>query len=149
MAPELKVMPQLCSKSPENEQPPGTAIRAMAEQHWEADFFCLCDLNFAPVFWFIPDQFFSLQWNSLTHLLSQKSYSLKKYNSPSVSHFSLALQISSLEGKDLFKIITVTKKNYFKVFHCCYINYSNWKSDSQFLILQPIQTICIPVKEVI
>lgn len=45
-----------------------------------------------------------------------KSYDLMKKddektcNSPRVSHFSLALQISSLERKDLFQIITAYKR---------------------------------------
>lgn len=56
----------------------------------------VCALNFPSIFWLIANRFF------LTLIFSYvKSYWWKKSNSPRVSHFSLALQISSLERKDL------------------------------------------------
>lgn len=62
------------------------------------------------VCWFV----FSCLHVSPTVKFSYRSYWLKKNNSPRVSHFSLALQISSLERKKLFEITGANKK-YFNV----------------------------------
>lgn len=141
-AQDLKVMHELCNQ-----------IYIKPTSTWDHSpekitFFCLSIKFYIYFCFFFPCLSPTVKFSYRFSLV--RSYWLKKNNSPRVSHFSLALQISSLERKDLFEITGANKK-YFNVkyFTVAILVTAVSNLNFQFLILQSIQTICILVKEFI